>query len=107
MRVQIVLAFMRVWLGGAARLTECVRVRVQIVLAFTRGWAPDAALALANAVGGATATRPGAGRHVADWRAVQALLRRGAASADDRLAVASQQALARLDEPRDLGDPEP
>jgi len=45
-----------------------------LALGYRRGWAADRALALAAAVGGATATRRGAGRNVADMKTVCTLL---------------------------------
>ncbi|KXZ54257.1 hypothetical protein GPECTOR_5g347 [Gonium pectorale] len=78
--------------GEAATITRVGAVKVEvadtvgcgdsfaaaIVMGFTRGWSPDVTLALANAVGGATATGRGAGRNVARADDVLALLQRGA-----------------------------
>jgi hypothetical protein len=51
-------------------------------------------LALANAVGAATATREGAGQNVADWATVERLLRGGATGVDKSLAAACQTVLS-------------
>ena len=54
-----------------------------VVLGFTRGHSIPAVMALANAVGAATAMGQGAGRHVASSRQVQALLQGAAAGCSD------------------------
>ncbi|GLI62546.1 hypothetical protein VaNZ11_005210 [Volvox africanus] len=54
-----------------------------VVMGFISGWPGDVTLALANAVGGATATGRGAGRNVARLEKVLALLEDGAAGAAD------------------------
>ncbi|KAG2425649.1 hypothetical protein HXX76_013494 [Chlamydomonas incerta] len=67
-----------------------------IVMGFINGWAPDVTLALANAVGGATATGRGAGRNVARPETVLRLLGEGAAggvSVEQRAAFAAAKEL--------------
>ncbi|GIL62877.1 hypothetical protein Vafri_17089 [Volvox africanus] len=54
-----------------------------VVMGFISGWPGDVTLALANAVGGATATGRGAGRNVARLEKVLALLEDGARGAAD------------------------
>ncbi|KAG2453003.1 hypothetical protein HYH02_002339 [Chlamydomonas schloesseri] len=67
-----------------------------IVMGFINGWAPDVTLALANAVGGATAMGRGAGRNVARPETVLRLLGEGAAggvSVEQRAAFARAKGL--------------
>ena len=54
-----------------------------VVLGFTRGHSIPAVMALANAVGAATAMGQGAGRNVASSRQVQALLQGAVAECSD------------------------
>ncbi|EFJ43260.1 hypothetical protein VOLCADRAFT_119122, partial [Volvox carteri f. nagariensis] len=92
--------------AATARVTRLGAVKVEVVdtvgcgdsfaaavvMGYISGWPADVTLALANAVGGATATGRGAGRNVAQLERVLALLAEGAAGAADTAACGPEAA---------------
>jgi hypothetical protein len=82
--------------SAASLSTDASHCCLQTALGFMRGWAPRTTLALANAVGAATATRAGAGRNVATKFATETILAAGASHSSPHFSAACQVALELL-----------